>query len=338
MKRIILLLFISTNLTFSQGLSGVENFVLASDQDKNQLANNYFNPLFKSMQISMSEGWARTAKAHKKFGFDITFFGSGVAIPNSQKIFSTAGFEGIVANGPTSPTIFGAESNTEYIVNFFSAEQDTNLSTSFQSPNGYSSILSSGRLVLPNVQAALGLPFKSEIIVRYMPKVSFKGAEFTALGVGLKHSISQYFSLSKVTPLNLSILLSSAKMVGDYPLSESSQISGSNQSVDLDIASSTFGLIGSADIKIVSLYASISQVVSKSSFKVGGTYIVDYVTSPGNMPIELNVVDPIDMSSKMNYLRKNIGLSLNFPLLKFFVDYSVQDFNAINAGLSFSIR
>ena len=338
MKKIILLLFISTHLIFSQGLSGIENFILASDQDKNLLANNYFNPLFESMQISMSEGWARSAKTHKKFGFDVAFFGSGITIPNSQKVFSTFGFESIVSNGPTSPTIFGNESSTENIVNFFSAEQDTNLSTSFQSPNGYSSILSSGRLLLPNIQGSLGLPFKSEIIIRYMPKVSFKGAEFTAFGVGLKHSISQYFSLSKVTPLNLSILLSSAKMVGDYPLAESSQISGSNQTIDLDISSSTFGLIGSADLKIVSLYASVSQVISKSSFQVSGTYNISYFTNPGNIPIELNVVDPIDISSKMNYLRKNIGLSLNFPLLKFFVDYSIQDYSTINAGLAFSVR
>ena len=127
-------------------------------------------------------------------------------------------------------------------------------------------------------------------------------------------------------------------MVGDYPLAESSQISGENQSIDLDISSSTFGLIGSADLKIVTLFASVTQVVSKSSFRVNGTYNITYFTSPGNSPVELDVVDPINMSSKMNYLRKNIGLSLNFPLLKFFVDYSIQDYNTINAGLSFSIR
>lgn len=338
MRKIILLFFLCTNLAISQGLSGVENFILVSEEDKDLLVNNYFSPLFKSMQISMSEGWARTAKSHKKFGFDISFFASGVLVPNNDKLFSTSGFESVFANGTSSPTIFGSESNTTYNVSFFSQQQDANLSTTFDSPDGYGSVLSSERLVLPNVQAGLGLPFKSEIIVRYMPKVSFKGAEFTAFGVGFKHNLTQYFTLSKVTPFNLSVLLSSAKMVGDYPLAESSQISGENQSIDLDISSSAFGLIGSADLKIVSLYASVSQVISKSSFKVNGTYIVDYVTNPGNTPIELEVVDPIDISSKMNYLRKNIGLSLNFPLLKFFVDYSIQDYNTINAGLCFSIR
>lgn len=338
MKKIILLLLITTNVSFSQGLSGVENFILASDEDKDLLANNYFSPLFKSMQISMSEGWARSAKTHKKFGFDVTFFASGILIPNNHKVFSTSGFASIDANSPTSPTIFGGDSNTNFNVGFFSEEQNENLTTSFQSPKGYGSVLKSERLLLPNIQAAVGLPFKSEIVLRYMPKVSFKGAEFTSFGVGLKHSISQYFSLSKVTPFNLSVLLSSAKMVGDYPLAESSQISGENQSIDLDISSTTFGLIGSADLKIVSLYASVSQVISKSSFQVNGTYNIDYFIDAGNTSIELSVVDPIDISSSMNYLRKNIGLSLNFPFLKFFVDYSVQDFSTINAGLSFSVR
>ena len=338
MKKIILLLLITTNVSFSQGLSGVENFILASDEDKDLLANNYFSPLFKSMQISMSEGWARSAKTHKKFGFDVAFFASGILIPNNHKVFSTSGFASIDANSPTSPTIFGGDSNTNFNVGFFSEEQNENLTTSFQSPKGYGSVLKSERLLLPNIQAAVGLPFKSEIVLRYMPKVSFKGAEFTSFGVGLKHSISQYFSLSKVTPFNLSVLLSSAKMVGDYPLAESSQISGENQSIDLDISSTTFGLIGSADLKIVSLYASVSQVISKSSFQVNGTYNIDYFIDAGNTSIELSVVDPIDISSSMNYLRKNIGLSLNFPFLKFFVDYSVQDFSTINAGLSFSVR
>ena len=279
MKKIILLLLITTNLSFSQGLSGVENFILASDEDKDLLANNYFNPLFKSMQISMSEDGQDLRKHIKNLDLMLPF-ASGILIPNSNKVFSTSGFASIVANSPTSPTIFGGDSNTDFNVDFFSAEQGANLTTSFQSPNGYGSILKSERLLLPNIQAAVGLPFKSEIVVRYMPKVSFKGAEFTAFGAGLKHSISQYFGLTKATPFNLSVLLSSAKMVGDYPLAESSQIPGDNQSIDLDVSSTTFGLIGSADLKIVSLYASVSQVLSKSSFKVNGTYNVSYFIDP----------------------------------------------------------
>ena len=49
-------------------------------------------------------------------------------------------------------------------------------------------------------------------------------------------------------------------MVGDYPLAESSQIPGDNQSIDLDVSSTTFGLIGSADLKIVVSMLQVSGV------------------------------------------------------------------------------
>ena len=74
MKKLFLvsaLLIFHTNI--SQNITGVENFLLASEEDKNLLVNNYFSPLFKSLQVSMNEGWSRSAKTHKKFGFDITF-------------------------------------------------------------------------------------------------------------------------------------------------------------------------------------------------------------------------------------------------------------------------
>ena len=78
-------LIFQTNI--SQNITGVENFLLASEEDKNLLVNNYFSPLFKSLQVSMNEGWSRSAKTHKKFGFDLTFFASAVEIPDSEKSF-----------------------------------------------------------------------------------------------------------------------------------------------------------------------------------------------------------------------------------------------------------
>ena len=41
----------------SQNVDGVENFLLASQQDQKILVQEYFNPLFNTLQISMGEGW-----------------------------------------------------------------------------------------------------------------------------------------------------------------------------------------------------------------------------------------------------------------------------------------
>ena len=70
MKKI---LFVTAILIFqnniSQNITGVENFLLASEDDKDLLVSNYFSPLFKSLQVSMNEGWSRSAKTHKKIWF-----------------------------------------------------------------------------------------------------------------------------------------------------------------------------------------------------------------------------------------------------------------------------
>ena len=72
----------------SQNIAGVENFLLASQQDQEILFQEYFNPLFNALQISMGEGWVKSAKPHKKLGFDFTFSLSAINVPESDLSFS----------------------------------------------------------------------------------------------------------------------------------------------------------------------------------------------------------------------------------------------------------
>ena len=65
---IVLLIYLNSR---SQNITGVENFLLASEQDQEMLVQEYFNPLFNALQISMGEGWVKSAKTHKKLGFDL---------------------------------------------------------------------------------------------------------------------------------------------------------------------------------------------------------------------------------------------------------------------------
>ena len=56
----------------SQSNQEITSFVSAAQSDINTIGAEYFNPLFKSVQLSMSEGWVQSAKPHKKFGFNFT--------------------------------------------------------------------------------------------------------------------------------------------------------------------------------------------------------------------------------------------------------------------------
>ena len=79
----------------SQNIAGVENFLLASQQDQEILVQEYFAPLFNTLQISMGEGWVKSAKPHKKLGFDFTFSLSAINVPESDLSFSNQIFNNL---------------------------------------------------------------------------------------------------------------------------------------------------------------------------------------------------------------------------------------------------
>ena len=321
----------------SQDISGFENFILASEQERNILAQRYFSPLFNSAQISLSEGWVKTAKPHKKLGFDFTFLVSGVSVPFSARSFSVDDLSGITSSAGMSPTIFGVESEGVYSVEFSPQNEDYFLSTDFAVPSGHEDLLTLDRAILPNLQFSLGVPFKTELIIRYVPESKIKGAGIKSYGFGIKHSISQYFKTTKITPFGLSLLVTSSEMEGSYAFRDSSEISGENQSAELNVNNISAGLVASIDLKAVSFYASISQVFSEGRLNINGTYNLNYVASSfGNTGI--TVSNPISIKNELNYFRKNIGLSFNLSFFSLFVDYSMQDYNSVNLGLSIGIR
>ena len=338
-KIITVIALIYFNSTLSQSLSGIENFILASQQDQNLLSKKYFKPLFNSMQVSMGEGWTKSAKTHKKFGFDISLFVSAINIPESDKSFNMTGFSNLTSSSETNPTIFGDDTSSIFDVEYQPEGENYSVSTSFDAPDGFGSKLKEGRVLLPNLQLTLGVPFKTDLIFRYMPKINSDGARFESLGFGIKHNILQHFKITKTLPLNLSALITYSKLEGAYNIGQNSEIDGSSQFANMDVNNTSFGLVGSVDLKIISLYGSISQVYSKSRFDISGNYVLNYeINNDSGQVYQVELVDPVSINNKLNYLRKNIGLLFNFPVVKLFVDYSSMKYNSINAGLSLSIR
>ena len=264
---------------------------------------------------------------------------SGINIPVYDRQFNTQVFNNITSTSTESPTIFGSNSNESYLIEFYPPDSDYSMSTSFDVPNGHEDLLTNKRLLLPNFQFSIGVPFKSELILRYMPETTHKGASFRSMGVGLKHSLSQYFKPAKVTPINVSILANSSKMESVYNFGVNSQIVGENQSINLAVVNSSVGLVASADLKLLTVYASIMQVISKSSLNVTGSYELNYETSSAEIgEVSFVVEDPVSIVSNLNYQRKNIGLAFNFAFYNLFVDYSFQNYNSINIGLSLGLR
>jgi hypothetical protein len=90
-KAIIFISLIISLSASSQNFQGIENLLLASQEDQNLLFQQYFNPLVTSVNYGMTSGWSHTAKTHKKLGFDITLSLNASFIPSSAEVYSTSG-------------------------------------------------------------------------------------------------------------------------------------------------------------------------------------------------------------------------------------------------------
>ena len=81
------------------------------------------------------------------------------------------------------------------------------------------------------------------------------------------------------------------------------------------------------------------QVYSKSSLNIKGSYELNYETSSDEIgSVAFQVQDPVSIDNKLNFVRKNIGIAFNFAFYNLSVDYSFQQYNSINLGVSIGLR
>lgn len=194
----------------------------------------YFNPVAKSFSTGMNSGWVHTAKAHGKLGFDFSISFAIVNIPQSEAGFSSNKLREMEKNGfyfesgnlsskrgdvIKFPNIrSGGDAPAPKIYKQFSPiGQNISPTIDFNAIGGLDLALSPSA----SLQLTVGLPAKTDLIIRYFPDLSFSANKiFSASGLdirmektnywglGIKHDIKQWIPVLKKMPfLQLSALL-----------------------------------------------------------------------------------------------------------------------------------
>ena len=91
---------------------------------------------------------------------------------------------------------------------------------------------------------------------------------------------------------------------------------------------------------IINFYGGIGYSGGSSTFKMKGTYELEYNTSqpaPNNKKTQV-LTDPINLDFDASGLKATVGTRLSLGFFKLFADYSLQEYNTISAGLAFSFR
>ncbi|VAV85401.1 FIG00930030: hypothetical protein [hydrothermal vent metagenome] len=348
MKKIIVvfLLLTATQVSKAQELESI----LIAAEDASKLTEGYINPAMKGLMYSMNGGWFSTAKTHKKLGFDITINASASFVPTADQIFafipSDYSFLSL-PNGETSlPTVM-SENSAETMVDVSVPVGDGTFKVaSFNMPGGITNDLPINAVPTPMVQVGVGLPFRTDIKVRYVPTVNFDNSvEANLIGLGLQHDLTQYLGPIDKLPLSVSILAAFTNMDVTYFIEDTNTTDGvsvTNGTAAFKLNTWTVQAIASLDFKIITFYGSLGYNNGSSSIKLKGDYNLTYDLQDGSGNIigtvnEL-ISNPINLNFDANGTRATIGARLNLAFFKIFADFTVQEYNTATAGIAFSFR
>ena len=291
----------------------------------------------KGAIYSSNGGWFNSAKVHKKLGVDLSLRLNASFVPSADQAFSISNLEYITSEANDLPTIIGSSRQEELIVTIPPDGILPEIKTTIKSPKGIKSKLPLGAVPAPVLQLAIGIPFDTEVILRYSPEYHRKGIDMSFKGLGIKHNLLQYFGPIDKFPINISALASYSKMKIDYDIQSFSSIKGSGQVAQFSLNNYNLLLIASLDVLVVNFYAGFGFSGGDSSFKMLGHYDLEYQTE-SNIPITRSLNDPIDMNFNVSGYQTTIGAKFKFLIFSAYADFTFQNYNTLSTGISINFR
>jgi hypothetical protein len=325
MKKIKLLTIVALLATSVQmfGQGQIVDFLKAGKADANALSEAYLLPYGEMLGVNLNSGWYNSAKVHKVGGFDITIMGSYTTAPNSKKSFKPGSYETIQTDAEIVPTMAGGTpDNADFYL------KDDPSKTTLLSVEGANADV----FVSPMVQGAVGLPFHTEIMGRFMPKVSYGDFGKAGLwGLGIKHSIKDYIPFIKRVPaLQASILAAYTDFSAELGVSSSSLLSGiGGGSGELQSTAGAFTsrLLVGVNIPVVSFYTGLGYGTTTSNFDLVGEF--EGYEDDNN---------PIALEYKTDGFDFNAGMRIRLGIFSFHGDYSVGEYAVITGGVGINFR
>lgn len=324
----------------AQLLGGIENILLTSTEDARVLAEGYTAPIGKTLTYALNSGWATSAKTHKKLGFGLTIGAAVPYVPDADLVFTPTGLTSLNVPSGSLPTVFGEGGDQE--LNFAFTESvlgnEIDYAGKLSFPGGLKDELPFGTLPAPVIQASVGAVFDTDVLVRFVPTIDIEDSSFKLFGFGLKHNIMQYFGPLDKLPLNVSVLAAMSKASLEYDLSDST-FGGNSDNRNMTFEADTFTIqaLASLDFPVVSVFGALGYNSGNSQFDVSGDYSIDYELQ-GLPTISRVLKDPISIESDATGVMGLIGARLNLLFMKIYSNYTIQEYNTLNFGISLNFR
>jgi len=337
-KRLFVTLFILLTINIKAQFYEVFS---AAQQDAEKLVTEFTNPLFKGVMYATNAGWYNSAKTLKPYKFELKINTSAAFVPKKYETFffdeNSYNYLKLDYGPDELPTIMGGDATSHLIVALPGSNSETEI-YEFDAPDGIKDALPLNIIPAPSLQLSMGFLLNSEVQLRYIPNLEKDGGYINLLGVGLKHNISQYFSKDKKNNnkkdedkiFNLSVQVMYQNIGSGYDDS-------GDKGIKLNINSFSYQAIASLDYKLLSFYSAVGYTNATTTLDVLGDYDYTYTVKDSNGNVigtnTITITDPLSMDYNTNGMNATFGVKLNLMFLRFFADYTIQEFPVINAGI-----
>jgi len=352
LKVVLASLILISSISFSQ-IDNVD-FLKGGTTDAVKIIGAYFAPFANAFGAGLNGGWYNTAKPHKLGGFDLTISFNVGLIPSSAGTFNVdeLGLTSLEGTG-LAPTISGSKNMARpALTKVVNVPPDVTVATFQLAPGTGWKIVP-----VPTAQIGVGLPFGTELKIRYMPKLPIKDADISLWGVGIMHSIMQYIKGAKLLPVDISLFGGYTKLMTNIPISlqpganqaytNSSYIDASafkDQKMSASVGAWNISVLASVKVPVVTFYGGLGYSKTVTDIRLKGNYPLPLpdpaVSLVDGVYKDAGVVNNFPAITIKNFsgIRANLGVRVKFSVVTFQVDYTRSQYNVISTGLGISFR
>ena len=180
-------------------------------EDMLLIADNFAAPAAEAAAIQSSAGWFSSANYLGKWKVEISLHGNALFVPDSKqtKLASNADFNILNFQGGSNallPTVFGGNSDAVFEGRYLGQD------FTFNAIDG----LNKKVIIHPFPQVTVGLPYGTEVALRFVPRVTIDDVGVSTYGIGLKHNFAQYFKFSRPDDFQIAAVFTYSNINMDY--------------------------------------------------------------------------------------------------------------------------
>jgi hypothetical protein len=169
-------------------------------------SDQYVTPATDAAVYQSVSGWIRSPKKPALWDVGIAIHANVFFTPQKDRTFTiyNSDFTFFRLQEGTSATVPTAVGN-DYQVKLSGMLGDSEVE--LKTPEG----IDMKTVAYPYLQGSLGLPFGTQLVIKYSPEVDLKKSKYQVYGFGLMHNVSQYFKPLESKKINVAVLAAYSK-------------------------------------------------------------------------------------------------------------------------------